>query len=289
MHQITRSASRFSLALASRISLAGWLPAAGDAMMASMRSRWAFLVRSLGGRRQPAVRSAWRRAAAVVFAACLFGSFAEKSCGQPIPIPDPEPPAQGIVAPAPVSPPTAYQAVPAPTPPAVAPTTKPPTSPVVSAAPASGQYALHMHDGTCLMGVFGETKAVPFEAVFGKIEIPMASIRTVEFAVMINGAKTHRVQFINGDSLTGNVGRIAPVKFQTSYGMLTVPMEHVVRLTAPASQPVSAPKPLAIAQTTPASTQNGVQLGIAVPVADAAPPGPIRPATGVIVPDDEVR
>jgi hypothetical protein len=263
-------------------------------MMASMRSRWAFLVGSLAGSCLSAGRSFGRLLAAGILTGCLSVSLGGMLFGQAVPVPDPDQPIQGNVAPAAVSPPTVYQAVPAPTPPTsnpptVAPTTKPPTSPVVSAAPASGQYALHMHDGTCLMGVFGETKAVPFEAVFGKIEIPMASIRTVEFAVMINGSKTHRVQFINGDSLTGNVGRIAPVKFQTSYGMLTVPMEHVVRMTGPVSQPVAARKPQVIAQTTAASTQNGVQMGIPVPIADAAPPGPIRAATGVIVPDDEVR
>lgn len=258
-------------------------------MMASMRSRWAFLARSQGRPCRSAGRSVCRPVTAGILAGCLFVSFVGTSFGQAVPIPDPEPPVQGIVAPAAVSPPTVYQAVPAPTPPAVAPTTKPPTSPVVSAAPASGQYALHMHDGTCLMGVFGETKAVPFEAVFGKIEVPMASIRTVEFAVIVNGAKTHRIQFINGDSLTGNVGRIAPVKFQTSYGMLTVPMEHVIRMTGPASPPAAAPKPLAIAQTTQAISQNGAQIGVPVPIADAAPPGPIRAPTGVIVPDEEVR
>ncbi len=244
-------------------------------MMASLRSRWAFLARPHGG----------EYFAVTAFVAILtFLISAEAVFAQAVPIPDPEPAGQQAVG-APVTyPEYGYRAAQSASSPAK-PATKAPSSPVVSAAPGPGQFSIHMNDGTCLVGVFGETKAVPFEAVFGKIEIPMASIRTVDFGAVINGAKTHRVHFTNGDSLTGSVGRIAPVKFTTSYGVLVVPMDQVTRLSGPVSQ---LPSPAVELAATPAP-QPIAQAGLLVPIPDAAPPGPIRPATGVIVPDDEVR
>jgi hypothetical protein len=141
-----------------------------------------------------------------------------------------------------------------------------------------------MHDGTCLMGVFGDAKAVPFEAVFGKVEIPMTSIHTVDFAAIVNGAKTHRIQFINGDMLTGNVGHLAPMKFQTSYGMLTVPMDQVLKMSSGSPvQVAQAKEPPKDVPAPPASTAKRQP----VPLPDD-PPGPVRPLRE-IVPDSAVR
>jgi hypothetical protein len=220
----------------------------------------------------------------VIFAAIALG-VATRAPAQAVPVPDVETPQpQQSISPPP--------SVPAPVPPVAVPSTpapereaKTPSEPPASAIPGPGRFVLWMHDGTCLMGVFGETKAVPFDSIMGKIEIPMTSIHTVDFSFVINGAKTHRVYLINGDMLTGNVGQLAPVKFRTSYGMLTVPMDDVMKLSAGAP-------PLSTSTGPPTNQLGGAgekkSEGFApVPVPDE-PPGPIRPLRR-FVPDEEVR
>jgi hypothetical protein len=169
---------------------------------------------------------------------------------------------------------------------------QPPASDTNVASPANsgnGQFVLLLQDGTCLMGVFGETKAFPFEAVFGNIEIPMTSIRAVDFAVIVNGTKTHRVQFFNGDMLTGNVGHVPPMKFRTTYGELTVPMELVVRVSADATAITTAQKLPTPPAGGPVAQPIVADAPRPVPVPFDGPPGLIRPPRARIVPDAEVR
>lgn len=278
------------------------LPAAVDAMMATLRdvgvesfrasSATANAAKSRCG--GPFVRRLTRLILAFLAAvAVTVGSAA----AQAVPVPDPEPqplppptqattplpPAPVVKAPAVKAPAVKAPAGPAPTAPVHS--SPPPTS--ASSQPGSGRFGLLLHDGTYLVGVFGETKAVPFEAVFGNIEIPLASIKVVDFAVVVNGTKTHRVQFINGDMLTGNVGHVEPMKFQTSYGTMTVPMEMMLRMSGNAPAAELAPQ-----------TPNGPTGGKDEPKPDGTaqvlvtpqePPGPIRPPRAVPVPDDLVE
>ncbi|MEX2186384.1 MAG: hypothetical protein WD875_06310 [Pirellulales bacterium] len=173
----------------------------------------------------------------------------------PVPVPSPEEPANGATT-------------------AAIPSSLP--------APGSGRFGLLLHDGTYLIGVFGETKVVPFEAVFGNIEIPIASIQVVDFSVVVNGTKTHRVQFVNGDMLTGNVGKFEPMKFETSYGTVFVPMESMVRMSygAPAARLAYRPADRAV---------DGKTAAVNVPPPGEDPPGPIRPLRSVPVPAGDVR
>lgn len=224
--------------------------------------------------------------------AVLVLGFIERASAQAVPLPDVDaaaqvqatqtalPPLRALSNPVP-SPPVASPQVPVP-----APETKPPSVPAASVS-GPGRFVLEMHDGTLLTGVFGETKAVPFEAVFGRIEIPVASIRVLDFAVVINGAKTHRVHFVNGDMLTGSVGQLAPVKFQTSYGVLLVPMEDVLKVSSGPSLQLAANRPPTNARRDASGPGAKNSPLPSVPVPDE-PPGPIRPR-GRIVPDAEVR
>ena len=234
------------------------------------------------------------RTAVAALAGWLAVAWGQEVLAQAVPVPDPDGPTQiravpvqvdappPAASPAPVaSPPQSGPQVPVP-----APDTKPPSNPVAS-VPGQGRFILEMHDGTLLTGVFGETKAVPFEAVFGKIEIPMTSIRTLDFAVVVNGTKTHRVHFINGDMLTGSVGRIAPMKFQTSYGVLTVPLDQVLKVRSGPGLQLAAKDVSSAARPDAAASAAGNSSLPSVPIPDE-PPGPIRPR-GRIVPDAEVR
>ncbi len=130
---------------------------------------------------------------------------------------------------------------------------------------------------------------VPFEAVFGNIEIPIASIQVVDFAVVVNGTKTHRVQFLNGDMLTGYVGRVAPMKFETSYGTLIVPMETMLRMSCGGPAATDAQANVGDAGSAAAEKTSAVKTSWLAPRPDGAPPGPVRPLRGVPVPDDEVE
>jgi hypothetical protein len=169
---------------------------------------------------------------------------------------------------------------PVPTPPV-----KKPLEPVASAASAPGQFVLVMHDGTCLTGFFGDTKAVPFDSIFGKVEIPMTSIQTLDFAVVINGAKTHRVHFVNGDMLTGSVGRVDPMKFKTRYGMIEVDVTDMLRFSSGPTTEVAAaaPQQNQLGNSAPPA----VSAPVPVPIPDE-PPGPIRPLRKIIA-DEDVR
>jgi hypothetical protein len=176
--------------------------------------------------------------------------------------------------------PVVSRQAPAPTPPV-----KKPLEPVASAATTPGQFVLLMHDGTSLTGVFGETKAVPFDSIFGKVEIPMTSIQTLDFAVTINGAKTHRVHFVNGDMLTGSVGKVDPMKFQTRYGMIEVEVTDMLRFSSGPTTVVAAIAPQA--NQIGSAAQPAVSAPVPVPIPDE-PPGPIRPRREIVA-DEDVR
>lgn len=275
--------------------LAGVLAGVGDAMRAltgSDRALWDH-PKGRGDRFLSVARMNVRPAIATL--ASLFAlAWGCQVWGQAVPVPDPDgttqiravqvqvdaPPPATLPAPV-ASPPVAAPQVPVP-----APETKPPLAPV-ALVPGQGRFILEMHDGTLLTGVFGETKAVPFEAVFGRIEIPMTSIRTLDFAVVINGAKTHRVHFINGDMLTGSVGRVAPMKFQTSYGVLTVPLDQVLKVRSGPALQLAANDLSSTARPDAAGSAARNSSLPSVPIPDE-PPGPIRPR-GRVVPDAEVR
>jgi hypothetical protein len=249
----------------------------GDAMMARIRSACAFLNRPSNGRLQGIGAS--------LAVLCLAGA----ATAQQVPIPDDIAQIQ-VKAPSVVAPPVATPPVFV-TPPVVsqqvppaAPPVKKPLEPVATASAVPGQFVLVMHDGTSLTGFFGETKAVPFDSIFGKVEIPMTSIRTLDFAVTINGAKTHRVHFVNGDMLTGNVGKLDPMKFQTRYGMIQVEVTDMLRFSSPTT---------VVATVAPEANQIGnatapaVSAPVPVPIPDE-PPGPIRPRREIVA-DEDVR
>jgi hypothetical protein len=134
---------------------------------------------------------------------------------------------------------------------------------------------LLLTDGTRLFGVVGDRSAVPFEAVFGRIEVPITSIRLVDLRVELNGSKAHRIHFLNGDTITGQVGAWPHVRFRTAYGELTVPLSAVIRIVSsePAEGTSVPPKGTALATTAGVTPQGGVTVPApsAVPIAAPAP------------------
>jgi hypothetical protein len=92
------------------------------------------------------------------------------------------------------------------------------------------------------------------------------------------------VYLINGDMLTGNVGQLEPVKFHTAYGMLTVPMDEVWKLSLDISPPEISQPPTSNSLSEQKTKPDEF---VPVPIPDAAP-GPIRPLRR-IVPVGEVR
>jgi hypothetical protein len=220
-----------------------------------------------------------------VLAALLWGGLLVAStAAQAVPIPDPVP--QPLP---PIAAPSQSRPAPPPAPPDLPPVAaqQPPPGATSASSVSNGRCSLLLHDGTYLIGVFVETKVVPFEAVFGDIEIPMGKIQVIDLAVVVNGVKTHRVKFVNGDILTGNVRPVPPLKFETRYGMVKVPMEHVARVNCITTAALVAQRPEG--ESTPGDKPADDQAHSHGPNPFAQPPGPIRPPRAVPVPDDEVE
>jgi hypothetical protein len=90
------------------------------------------------------------------------------------------------------------------------------------------RFALDLKDGARLIGAPSEARTLPFDAAFGRIEIPLALVRAVEFAA---DQRSVKVRFANGDVLTGAM-RLETLRFSTPYGPLAVPTANMIALTA---------------------------------------------------------
>jgi hypothetical protein len=189
-----------------------------------------------------------------------------------IPEPDPDPAPSNsqpaathprIVPPVSAPPPTASPARPSVPNPDPSPTVGQAPAGETSVATASPVFALNLRDGARLVGTPSESKGIVFDVPFGRVEIPLTMIRSVQFSA---DAKITRIQFHNGDRLTGAV-RAETLKFRTPYGQMVVPMSAVEGLAATtdvkdppiaaAAPPTDSPRPQYPA-TLPAPGQPGV-------------------------------
>jgi hypothetical protein len=159
-------------------------------------------------------------------AAIVVGFAAGAASGQTIPVPVPDPPDRSVEAPP-------AQQVPKP---AVVEPAKG-VAPVKHEQASCTSFALRLRDGSRLIGVPSETKNLSFQSAFGRIEIPLALVKSVAFGPDPAGTA---VGFHNGDRLTGAVVH-ERLRFQTAQGMVDVPMSTVIGFAVADETPKAKP------------------------------------------------
>ncbi len=128
--------------------------------------------------------------------------------------------------------------------------------PVVDAEIDSSKFALLLKDGTRLIGVPGNSDVVVLEVAFGRVEIPLRLLATVKFSTNRQPAQ---LRFKNGDTLTGRVV-LDKLKFETSYGVMTIPIDELVVMSAGGKFPKSAVRPAPVKVASPRNTTRLLRL-----------------------------
>jgi hypothetical protein len=89
------------------------------------------------------------------------------------------------------------------------------------------QLTVELTDGSRLIGT-SKLSSLPVRSeALGKIEIPLAKIRTVKFS---HDHESVAVTMTNGDSVRGGLGDLS-LQLRTSFGDITVPVEHVTTIS----------------------------------------------------------
>ena len=115
-----------------------------------------------------------------------------------------------------------------------------------------GKFGIVLKDGTKMIGVPAKSWSATLQTQFGMVTIPRDQIASIE---VVNGLA--RIHLTNGDRVSGQLTS-AVLKFETSYGELTVNAGELVRMGTGA---------LRIGTTSPVA-------GGARPVRSSTPPRP---------------